>query len=110
MKEKPEDLSPRMLKNHHAITIVLGAEAEVDDPDLHHHNTTIAHDMEEAKGPNLQDIRTTTKMTKYKWERHALLAKFVGRQCPKYSSYPMINKNTMGHKNHSYGRRIICKQ
>jgi hypothetical protein len=64
MKEEPENLGPRKLKDHHTVTTVLGTGAEADDPDLHHHGTTIAHDMEEAKDPNLQDIHTTTKTTK----------------------------------------------
>jgi hypothetical protein len=53
-----------MPKNHHAITTALSAGAEAEDLDLHHHDTTIPHNMEEAEGPNLQDIHTTTKTTK----------------------------------------------
>jgi hypothetical protein len=64
MKEEPENLGPRNSKDHHTITTVLGIGAEVNDPDLHHHGTTIAHDREEAEDPNLQDIHTTTKTTK----------------------------------------------
>jgi hypothetical protein len=75
-----------MLKNHHAVTTVFDAEAEAEDLDIHHHGTTIAHNMEEVEGPSLQDICTTTKTTKQRWERCALLAEFLGRQCPKDSS------------------------
>jgi hypothetical protein len=34
--------------------------------------------MEEAEDPNLQGTRMTTKTTKPRWERHALLAEFAG--------------------------------
>jgi hypothetical protein len=53
MKEEPEDLGPHMPKNHHAVTTAISAEEEADNPDRHHHDTTIAPDMEEAKGPSL---------------------------------------------------------
>jgi hypothetical protein len=105
MKE-PENLDPRTRKHHRIVTTVFGTEAEADDLDLHHHGTTIAHGMEEAKGPSLQDICMTTKTMKSRWGRHALLAEFAGGQCPKDSSYPMISRNTMGHKNHCPGCRL----
>jgi hypothetical protein len=63
-KEEPGNLGPCKPKDHHAVIAVLGTGAEANDPDLHHHGTTIAHDMEEAEDPNLQDTHTTTKMTK----------------------------------------------
>jgi hypothetical protein len=43
----PKDLGPCISRNHHAITIVFGMEIEVDDPDLHHHNTTVAQGTKE---------------------------------------------------------------
>jgi hypothetical protein len=109
MKE-PTNLDPRTKRNHHAITTVLGIEAGVDDQDIHRQGITKAHDMEEAKDPNLQGTRTTTKTMKPRWEHHALLAEFAGHQYPKDLSYPMINRSTMGHKNHNHGYRITCKQ
>jgi hypothetical protein len=75
--KEPKNPNPRTRKHHHAVITVLGAEAEAGDPDLHHHDTTIARDMEEAEGPSLQDICTTTKTTKSRWGLHALLAEFA---------------------------------
>jgi hypothetical protein len=111
MKEEPKNLDPRMPKNHHAITIVLGTEAEVDDLDRHHHNITIAQDTEEkANDLDLHDTHTTTKTMKSRWGHHASLKGFVERRYPKDSNYPMISRSMMGRKNHSHGCQIICKQ
>jgi hypothetical protein len=89
---EPTNLDRHRRKHHHAITEVLGIEAEGDGQDLHRQGNTAARGMEEADDPNLQGITITIKMTKSRWERHALLAEFAGRQYPKDLSYPMINK------------------
>jgi acid stress-induced BolA-like protein IbaG/YrbA len=109
-REEPEDLGLRMPTNHHVVTIFLGAKIEVDNPGLHHHRTIIAHDMEEVEDPNLHGIRMTTKTTKSRWERHALLAEFAGRQYPKDSSYHMISRSTTDLRNRCHGCWIIYKQ
>jgi hypothetical protein len=68
MREVPENLDPRMPKNHNTVTIVLCIEAEADDLGLHHHDTTIAQDTEEeVDDPDLHDIHTTAKTTKSRW-------------------------------------------
>jgi hypothetical protein len=57
-----------MPKNHHAITIVLGIEAESDDLGRHHHNATIALGMEEeVDNLDLHDTHTTTRTMKLRW-------------------------------------------
>jgi hypothetical protein len=100
-----------MPKNHHAITRVLGTEAKADDLGLCHHGITIAQDTEEeVDDPDLHDIHMTTKTTKLRWVRHALLTEFTENQYLKDSNYPMINRNTKGRKNHSHGYQTICKQ
>jgi hypothetical protein len=64
-REEPKNLDPRMSKNHHSVTIVLGMEAEADELGLHHHDSTISQDTEkEVNDPDLHDINTTMKMTK----------------------------------------------
>jgi hypothetical protein len=69
--------------DHHAVTIVLGAEARVDDPGHCHQNTTTAQGTKEPKDPSLPRMRTTTKTMKKRWELHALLAKFAALPMPK---------------------------
>jgi hypothetical protein len=96
--------------DHHAVTIVLGTEAAVDDLEHHHQNDTEARSMEETEDPGLQAKPTITKMTKKKWGHHALLTEFAPRQYPRVLNYPMISKNMMDPRSHSHGSRIICKQ
>jgi hypothetical protein len=58
--------------DHHAVTIVLGVGAEVDDPGHHHKSTTIAQGTKEPKDPSLPIRRMTTKTTKrrcYLWKK-----------------------------------------
>jgi hypothetical protein len=64
-------------QDHHAVTIVLSIEAEVDDPDLYHQDITTAHGAKEAEDLYLQSTHTTVKTMKRRWERHALLAEFA---------------------------------
>jgi hypothetical protein len=63
--------------DHHAVTTVLGTEAGVNDLGHHHQNTTTTRDTKEPEDPSLPNKRTITKMTKKKWEHHALLAEFA---------------------------------
>jgi hypothetical protein len=96
-REGPENLGPCMPKNHHAVTIVLGAEAEADHLGCHDHNTTIAQGTEEeVNDPDLHDTHTITKMTKSRWGHHASLVGFAERRYPKDSNYTMISKSTTG--------------
>jgi hypothetical protein len=87
--------------DHHAFTIVLGIEAGVNDLGHHHQNTTTARGTKEPEDPSLPNKRTTTKMTKKKWEHHALLAEFAKPPYLKDSNYPMINRNMTGPRSHS---------
>jgi hypothetical protein len=67
-KKEPKDLGPRMSKNHHAVTIVLGMETEADDPGIHHHDATVAQGTEEqVNDPDPCDIHMITKTTKSRW-------------------------------------------
>jgi hypothetical protein len=66
--------------------------------------------MEEPEDLDLQTESTAMKMTKKRWEHHALLAEFALRQYPKDSNYLMTSKNTTDHRNHNHGSQIICKQ
>jgi hypothetical protein len=97
-------------KDHHAVTIVLGTEAVVDDLEHHHQDDTEARSMEEPKDPGLQTKHKTTKMTKKRWRHRALLTGFAPCQYPRVSNYPMISKNMTDPRSHSHGSRIICKQ
>jgi hypothetical protein len=88
-----------MPKNHHAVTIVLSAEAEADHLGRHHHNTTIAQGTEEEfNDPDLHDTHTIMKMTKSRWGHHASLVGFAERWYPKDSNYPMISRSTTGQR------------
>jgi hypothetical protein len=89
--------------DHHPVTTVLGAEAGVDDPGHRHQNTTTAQGTEEPEDPSLPIKRTITKMTKMRWELHALLAEFTALPYPKDSNYPMINRNMTDLRSHSHG-------
>jgi hypothetical protein len=92
---------------HHAITIVLGIEAGVDNPGHHHQNITTAHNMKEPEDPSLQNTHTTMKTTKRRCERHPLLAQFAEPPYPKDSNSPMINRNTMGPKSRDHGSQAV---
>jgi hypothetical protein len=50
------------------------------------------------------------KMTKRRWELHALLAEFAALPYPKVSNYPMISRNMTYLRSHSHGPQIIYKQ
>jgi hypothetical protein len=69
-----------------------------------------AQDMEELEDLDLQTEGTAMKTTKKRWEHRALPIGFAPRQYPRDSNYPMINKNTTNHKNHSHGSQTIYKQ
>jgi hypothetical protein len=69
--------------DHHAVTTVLGAKAVVNDLGHHHQDTTKAQGMEELEGPELPPRHTTTKTTKKRCERHALLIEFAPHQYPR---------------------------
>jgi hypothetical protein len=104
MREEPKNLDPWIGKCHHAITTVLGVEAEIDGLDLHRHDTIVARNTgEEADGQNLQDIRRIMKTTKSSCGRRALLAELAEHQDPKDSNYPMISRSMMDRKNPSRG-------
>jgi hypothetical protein len=96
--------------DHHAVTAILGAEAGVDDPGHHHQNTKTAQGTEEPKDPSLSGKRMTTKMTKKRWEHHALLTEFAALPYPKDSNYPMISRNMTDLRNHSHGSQTIYTQ
>jgi hypothetical protein len=92
-----------------AVTIVLGVEAVVDDLDRHRQNSMGAQSMEELENLDLQTEGTAMKTTKKRWEHRALPVGFALRQYLRGLNYPMINKSTMDHKNHSHGSEIIYK-
>jgi hypothetical protein len=80
MREEPKNLDPRMPKNRHSVTVVLGTEAEADELGLHHQDNTISRDTEkEVDDLDLHDINTTMKTTKSRCGHPALLAEFVER-------------------------------
>jgi hypothetical protein len=94
----------------HAVTIVLGTEAWVNDLGHRHQNTTTTQGTSEPKDPSLPRRCTTMKMTKRRWELHALLAEFTSLPYAKDWNYPMINKNMTDLRSHSHGSQIIYKQ
>jgi hypothetical protein len=96
--------------DHHAITIALGTEAEVNDPGHRHQNTTTTQGMKEPKDPSLPRKHTITKTMKRRWELHALLAEFAALPYPKDSNYPMISRNMTDLRIHSHGSQTIYKQ
>jgi hypothetical protein len=104
------NLDPQTKISHHAITIVLGTKARVDDHALHHQSTITTHDMKETEDLNLQSTHTTMKTTKRRWEHHALLTEFAGHLYSKDLNYPMISKNTTDLRNHGCGCQIIYKK
>jgi hypothetical protein len=97
-------------QDHHAVTTVLGTEAEVDDLERHHQGDTTVQIIKEPNDPKLPTEHMTTKMMKRRWGRHALPIGFVSRQYLKVLNYPMISKNMMGCRSHSNGSQIIYKQ
>jgi hypothetical protein len=96
--------------DHHIVTIVLGVEAEVNDPGHHRQSTTKAQEMEEPEDQNLPIKHMIMKTMKKRWERHALLVECVPPPCPKDSNCPIISRNTTDHRSHRNGSQIICKQ
>jgi hypothetical protein len=62
----------------------------------------------EDRDPQMKGV--ITKTMKKRWERHALPVGFAPLQFLRDSSYLMITKNTMDHKNHSHGSQITYKQ
>jgi hypothetical protein len=96
--------------DHHAITVVIGTEAEVDDPGHCHQNTSTTQSTKEPKDPSLLRKHTITKTTKRRWELHALLAGFTALPYPKDSNYPMISRNMTDLRSHSHGSQTIDKQ
>jgi hypothetical protein len=96
--------------DHHAVTIVLSTGARVDDLGHHHQNSTTVRGMKEPKDPSLPRKHTTTKATKRRWERHALLVEFAASPYLEDSNYPMISGNMMGPRSHIYGAQTTCKQ
>jgi hypothetical protein len=95
---------------NNAITIVLGAEAGVDDPGHYHQNTTTAQGTKEPEEPSLPGKCTTTKTTKKRWEHHVLLAEFTTLPYPNDSNYPMISRNMTDLRSHSHGSQSMYKQ
>jgi hypothetical protein len=93
--------------DHHAITIVLSAEAGVDDLGHRHQNTTTAQGTREPEDPILPRRRSTMKMMKRRWKLHALLREFATLPYPKDSNYPMISRNMTDLRSHSHGSQII---
>jgi hypothetical protein len=66
-------------QDHHAITAVLGIEVAVDDLERHHQGDIKVQSIKEPKDPGLPAKHMTTKMTKRRWGRHALLIGFAPR-------------------------------
>jgi hypothetical protein len=66
--------------------------------------------MEEHKDPGLPPGHATTKTTKKRWERRALLIEFAAHQYPRVSNYPMISKNMMDPKSHNHGSQTTYRQ
>jgi hypothetical protein len=97
-------------QDHHAITIVPSTEAGVDDLGHHHQNIITVRGMKEPEDPSLSRKHTTTKTTKRRWERHALLTEFAALPYLKDSNYPMISKNMTDLRNHSHSSQTIYKQ
>jgi hypothetical protein len=89
--------------DQHAVKIVLGTEAGVDDLGHYHQNTTTARGTKEPEDPSLPNKRTTTKMKKKKWEHHALLTEFVEHPYLKDSNYPMTSRSMTGPRSHNHG-------
>jgi hypothetical protein len=97
-------------QDHLAVTIVLGAEAVVDDLDHHHQSSMGAQSMEELEDLDLQIEGTAIKMMKRRWGHRALPVGFALCQYPKGLSYLTINKSMTDHRSHSHGSQTIYKQ
>jgi hypothetical protein len=96
--------------DHHAATIALDIEVGADNLGHHHQNITTVHGMKEPEDPSLPRKHTITKITKRRWEHHALLAEFAALLYLKDSNYPMISRNMTDLRSHSHGSQTICKQ
>jgi hypothetical protein len=96
--------------DHHTVTTVLGTEAGVNDLGHHHQSTTIGYGTKEPEDPSLQNRHTTTKMTKRRWECHALLAEFAEPPYLKDSNYPMTSRNMTSPRSHNHGSQTTYKQ
>jgi hypothetical protein len=66
--------------------------------------------MEELEDLDLHTEGTAMKTMKRRWGHRALLVGFALCQYPKGSSYLMINRSTMDHRNHSHSSQTIYKQ
>jgi hypothetical protein len=66
-------------QDHHAVTTVLGTEAEVDDLKRHHQGDTTVQRTKEPDDPELPIEHMTTKTMKRRWGRHALPIGFASR-------------------------------
>jgi hypothetical protein len=66
-------IKERINPDHHAVTAVLGVGVVADDLGHHHQDTTKPQSMEEPKGPGLPPRHATTKTTKKRLERRALV-------------------------------------
>jgi hypothetical protein len=66
-----------------------------------------AQSIEELEDLDLQTEGTAMKMTKRRWEHHALPVGFALHQYPRGSNYLMINKSTIDHRNLSHGSQTI---
>jgi hypothetical protein len=96
--------------DHHAVTIVLSTEVGADDLGHRHQNIITVCGMKESEDPSLPRKRMITKMTKRRWERHALLIEFAALPYLKDSNYPMISRNMTDLRSHSHGSQTIYKQ
>jgi hypothetical protein len=97
-------------QDHHAITIVLSIEVEVDDLGCHRQDDTTVQRTKEPDDPELPTEHTTTKTMKRRWGRHALPVGLASRQYPKVSNYLMINKSTTDPRSHSHGFQTTYKE
>jgi hypothetical protein len=66
--------------------------------------------MKEPEDLSLPRKRMTTKTTKRRWERHALLEEFAALPYLRDSNYPMISRNMTDLRSHSHGSETIYKQ
>jgi hypothetical protein len=103
--EEAHTIRKRTSQDHLAATTVLGGEAAISDLDRHHQSST-----EEPEDLDLQTKSVTMKTMKKRWEHHALLTWFAPLQFLKDSSYLMISKSMMDHRNHNHGYQTIYKQ
>jgi hypothetical protein len=76
-------------------------------PSPKHYNSPRHEGNRRSKSPNKH---TTTKTTKRRWERYALLAEFAEPPYPKDLNYLMISRNTMSPRSHDHGIHTTYKQ